>query len=245
VEIAVGPQHLSTLDTIVDLLLKPDLATLVWSPQGHSEGVDALRRLAQIVLVDSQDGPEAVTALARANELADDAYLIDLVWLRSTPWRQRVAALFDPADMRPELDAIASVSVRHREDSLAAALLFCGWLGSRLRWRPSRLEGARGALSGHAESADRDVRIAFEAVDTEAPGLDGVTIELASGAAVAFDRVPGGLRATRRGALGSERVAALFGASQGEAAILGEALRQALLRDPSYRPALRCARMMV
>jgi hypothetical protein len=31
VEITVGPQHLSTLDTIVDLLLGPDLATLVWS----------------------------------------------------------------------------------------------------------------------------------------------------------------------------------------------------------------------
>jgi glucose-6-phosphate dehydrogenase assembly protein OpcA len=245
VEIAVGAQHLSTLDTIVNLLLKPDLATLVWSPQGHSEGVEALRRSAQIVLVDSQDGPDAVTTLARASELGDDAYLIDLVWLRSTPWRQRVAALFEPAEMRPELDAIAGVTVRHREDSLAAALLFCGWLCSRLRWRPSRLEGAPGALSGHAEGADRDVRIGLEAVDTEAPGLDGVTFELASGVAVAFDRAPGGLRTTRRGAQGRERIGTLLGASRGEAAILGEAMRQALVRDPSYRPALRCARMMV
>jgi hypothetical protein len=245
VEITVGPQHLSTLDTIVDLLLVPDLATLVWSPQGHDEGVDALRRLAQSVLIDSQDGPDSAAALAHATELAHDAYVIDLAWLRSTPWRERVAALFDPADMRPELDAIAGVTVRHREDSLAAALLFGGWLCSRLRWQPSRLAGGRGALSGDAESAQRDVQIRLQAVDMDPPGVDGVTIELVSGAAVSFDRAPGGLRTTRRGAQGGERVGTLLGASRGEPGILGDAMRQALLRDPTYRPALRCARMMV
>jgi Glucose-6-phosphate dehydrogenase subunit len=197
------------------------------------------------VLIDSRDGPDAVTTLAHATELAHDTYVIDLAWLRSTPWRERVAALFDPADVRPELDAIAGVTVRHREDSLSAALLFGGWLCSRLQWQPSRLAGARGAMSGHAESAQRNVRIRLQAVDMDPPGIDGVTIELASGAAVSFDRAPGGLRTTRRGARGRERVGTLFGASRGEAGILGDAMRQALLRDPTYRPALRCAGMIV
>jgi glucose-6-phosphate dehydrogenase assembly protein OpcA len=245
VEITVGPQHLSTLDTIVDLLLVPDLTTLVWAPQGHNDGVDALRHLAESVLIDSQDGRDVVTTLAHATDLASDTYVIDLAWLRSTPWRERVAALFVPADLRPELDAIAGVTVRHREDSLAAALLFAGWLCSRLQWQPSQLAGARGTLSGHAGSAQRDVRIRLEAVDMQPPGLDGVTIELASGAAVSFDRAPGGLRTTRRGARDRERVRTLFGASRGETGILGDAMRQALLRDPIYRPALHCAGMMV
>ena len=156
-----------------------------------------------------------------------------------------MAALFDAAYMRPELDAIAAVTVRHREDSRAAALLFGGWLCSRLHWQPSRLAGVRGALSGHAEGAQRDVRIRLEAVDMEPPGLDGVTIKLASRPAVSFDRAPGGMRTTRRGARGSERVETLFGASRGEAGILGDAMRQALLRDPTYPPALRCARVML
>jgi hypothetical protein len=245
VEITIGPQHLSTLDTIVDLLVVPDLTTLVWAPQGHKDGVDALRHLAQSVLIDSQDGPDAVKSLAHATELAHDTHVIDLAWLRSTPWRERVAALFVQSDMRPELDRIAGVTVRHREDSLAAALLFAGWLCSRLEWQPSRLAGTRGALSGHAESAQRDVRIRLEAVDMQPPGVDGVTIELASGAAVSFDRAPGGLRTTRRGARDSERVGALLGASRGEAGMLGDAMRQALVRDPIYLPALRYAGMMV
>jgi glucose-6-phosphate dehydrogenase assembly protein OpcA len=218
---------------------------MVWSPHGYDEGVDALRRLAQVVLIDSHDGTDAAETLARATDLAHDTYVVDLAWLRSTPWRERVAALFDPVDMRPDLDAIASVTVRHREDSLAAAVLFSGWLCSRLRWQPARLVGARGALNGHAQAGQGAVGIHLQAVDMEPPGLDGVTIEMASGAVVSLDRAPGGLRTTRRGPRGLERVGTLFGASRGEAGILGEGVRQALLRDPTYRPALRCAQLMV
>jgi glucose-6-phosphate dehydrogenase assembly protein OpcA len=242
VEITLGPTHLPTLDTIVDLLLVPDLATMVWSPHGYDEGVDALRRLAQVVLIDSHDGPDAASTLARATELAEDTYVVDLAWLRSTPWRERVAALFDPVDVRPDLDAITSVTVRHREDSLSAALLFCGWLCSRLGWQPLRLAGAR---NGHALAGQREVKIHLQAADMEPPGLDGVTIETSSGSVVSLDRASGGLRVTRREARGLERVGTLFGASRGEVGILGEGVRQALLRDPTYRPALRCARMMV
>lgn len=78
-----------------------------------------------------------------------------------------------------------------------------------------------------------------------APGLDGVTIETASGAAVSLDRAPGGLVANRRSRDGAERSWTVLGASRGEGGILGEGVRQALLRDPTYVPALRCARVMV
>ena len=37
----------------------------------------------------------------------------------------------------------------------------------------------------------------------------------------------------------------MLGASRGEAGILGEGIRQALLRDPTYEPALRCASSLV
>jgi hypothetical protein len=245
VELTVEPEHLPALDTIVDHLLVRDLATMVWSPHGYDEGVDALRRLAEVVLIDSHDWLDAVQALARATDLARDAHVVDLAWLRSTPWRERVAALFDPVDLRPDLDAIAGVSVRHREDSLAAALLFCGWLCSRLGWAPARLSGARGSLSGQADAGERAVDIRLQAVDMEPPGLDGVTIEMVSGAVVSLDRAPGGLRTTRRGPRGLQRVGILFGASRGEVGILGEGVRQALLRDGTYTPALRCAQILL
>jgi hypothetical protein len=37
----------------------------------------------------------------------------------------------------------------------------------------------------------------------------------------------------------------VMGASRGEAGILGEGVRQALLRDPTYTPALEAGRVMV
>jgi hypothetical protein len=82
-------------------------------------------------------------------------------------------------------------------------------------------------------------------VRQDAPGLAGVTIEIASGQAVSLDRSPGGLKAGRRERDGTEREWQVMGASRGEGGILGEGVRQALLRDPTYRPALAAAQGMV
>jgi glucose-6-phosphate dehydrogenase assembly protein OpcA len=245
VELTIGEHHVPKLDTIVDPLIVSDLATMVWAPHGHPEAVDALRRLAQIVLIDSQDEPDVERALIRADDLANDTYVVDLAWLRSTPWRERVAAAFDSPRRRPELRAIAGVTVRHREDSLASGLLFCGWLSSRLGWEPGGLSTARGRMSGFCHTRRQDIKISLQPVELSSPGLGGVTIELASGAAVSLDRAPGGLRAMRRERNGTERAWIVMGASRGEGGILGEGVRQALLRDPTYRPALKSAEAMV
>jgi glucose-6-phosphate dehydrogenase assembly protein OpcA len=245
VELMVGPRHLAKLDTIVDPLLVTDMATMAWSPHGHSEALDALRRLAQIVLIDSQDEPHVEAALARAAELSEYAYVIDLAWLRSTPWRERVAAAFDPPAFRSSLSGISAVTVRHREDSLSAALLFCGWLSSRLGWTPGSLASGSGRWIGHASARRHDILVRLDAVDQNAPGLAGVTIETEAGEAVSLDRSDGGLQAVRRARDGSEQTYTVLGASRGEGGILGEGVRQALLRDPTYRPALGCAQVMV
>jgi glucose-6-phosphate dehydrogenase assembly protein OpcA len=245
VELLVGERHLSKLDVIVDPLVVTDLATTVWAPHGHAEAIDALRSLAQIVLIDSLDEPDVDAALRRADDLSSDTYVVDLAWLRSTPWRERVAAAFDAPRRRPDLRKISAVTVRHREDSLASGLLFCGWLASRLGWQPGALAMARGCWSGHAHTRKQDVKLTLQPVDMNAPGLSGVTIELASGAAISLDRAPGGLRTVRRAEDGSERTWTVMGASRGEGGILGEGVRQALLRDPTYRPALKSAEAMV
>ena len=245
VEIEIGPQHLESLDTIVDPLLVSDLATMVWAPHGHRAGVDALRRLANIVLIDTQDEPEVGEAFGRAADLTGSAYVVDLAWLRSTPWRERVAATFDPPAMRQGLGAIDRVVVRHRHDSTAAGVLFCGWLASRLGWRPGSLSQRGDQLTGHARARRGEVAIELRPLELGSPGLGGVTIEMASGEAVSLDRGPGGLRASRRARDGIEQTWTVLGASRGEAGILGEGVRQALLRDPTYKPALEAGRMLV
>ncbi len=77
------------------------------------------------------------------------------------------------------------------------------------------------------------------------PGLESVAIETASGRSLRLGRGPGGLRARSRDAGGTEREWTVLGASRGETGVLGEGIRQALLRDPTYVPALRAALEMV
>ena len=245
VEMEIGPQHLRGLASIVDPLLVSDLTTLVWAPHGHEEAVQSLRSHAQILLVDSLHEPDLQAALEKAQEWSSDLYVVDLAWLRSTPWRERVAAAFDPPEQRRQLSAISRVVVRHREDSKASAALFCGWLASRLGWRPEQLYMQEGCLVGRARARRGEVVIKLEPSEMSSPGLGGVTIEIASGEAVSLNRSPGGLLEVRRDRDGSERAWTVLGASRGEGGILGEGVRQALLRDSAYRPALDCAKAMV
>jgi len=245
VEVDIGPQHVDSLDTIVDPLLVPDLTTMVWAPHGHHEAVQALRRLANIVLVDSQDELELAEAFGRAADFARSAYVVDLAWLRTTPWRERIAATFDPPPMRQGLGAIEKVVVRHRADSAAAGVLLCGWLASRLGWRPEALVHRGDELIGHCRARRGEVVLELKVADLGSPGLGGVTIAMASGEAVSLDRGPGGLRAVRRARDGEEHAWTVMGASRGESGILGEGVRQALLRDPTYEPALQAGRVLV
>jgi glucose-6-phosphate dehydrogenase assembly protein OpcA len=246
VELDVGDRHLASLQTIVAPLVVPDLATLVWAPHGHDEAVEAMREIGQIVLVDTQNEPDVDRELDRVAALMSDLYVVDLAWLRTTPWRERVAAAFDPPQDRAELRSISAVTVRHRHDSVAPATLFVGWLASRLDWRTSRLMNRGEELVCRARARRGDVQVRLYPVEQlSAPGLAGVTVESASGAAVSLDRGPGGLREVRRARDGSERELTVIGASRGEGGILGEGVRQALLRDHTYRPALGAAREMV
>jgi glucose-6-phosphate dehydrogenase assembly protein OpcA len=246
VEIDIGPKQLSALDTIVDPLLVPDLTTVVWAPHGHDEAIDALRRLVTVVLIDSAQQLNATEAIKRAADVAKDAYIVDLAWLRSTPWRERIAATFDPPAWRQSLREIAGISVTAREDSVVAGVLLLGWLACRLGWEASELIKQDGVYMGTAHGRRQDVKIKLYAqADLDVPGLSGVQIETASGTKLTLDRGPGGLQAKRITRDGKESSWVVLGASRGESGILGEGIRQALLRDPTYRPALDCARMFL
>ena len=242
VEIDVGPEHLHRLDTIVDPVLASELPTMLWSPHGFREAVQALMPMSDVVLLDSDDQEQHDSGLSRAAELLEQAYVVDLAWLRTTPWRERLAACFDPPDRRPALACLEKVAVRHHPSSAPSAELLAGWLASRLGWAPDRLSSHNGdGLHGRlAAGEDRQVEVELEPFDQEAPGLAGVTVQW-SGGSLSLDRGRGGLQARELLPDGRELEWRILGASRGEGGILGEGVRQALLRDSTYGPALQAA----
>ncbi len=148
VVVELGDIHLDDLLTIADPLVVTDLPTLLWSPHGHHEVLSQLLALSQAVLLDSVEEPVPAEALQWARQLGEEAYVVDLAWLRSTPWRERVAASFDPPTRRRELLTITDLTVRHHPASTAAALLLTGWLASRLGLARSQPAGPRTGAAG-------------------------------------------------------------------------------------------------
>ncbi len=113
------------------------MPTIAWAPHGHDDAIRRILPLIEVILLDSDDLPEPVDAFARAGDLSGNAYIVDLAWLRTTPWRERLAASYDLPVRRPRLARLAALDVCHREHSTASGLLLAGWLASRLGWERS------------------------------------------------------------------------------------------------------------
>jgi hypothetical protein len=205
VQVALGEDHLARLDTIVAPLLAPGRATVAWCP--HAAALPALGRLADAVVVDSDDG---------AFDARVGPRVVDLAWLRTAPWRERIAALFDPPAERSLIEA---VHIRHHPASERAAVLVLGWLSARL----GRLPGAP-ALEADAEAPAR--------------GITRIGLTSGSGRSVVIERGRRGLLVRERPPDGPERRWTAGGPARGEALVLGDGIRGALLPDPAFAAAL-------
>ncbi len=242
VEIDLGREQLPHLDTVIDPVIVSELPTVLWSPQGYEEAVDSLRRMVDVMLLDSDEAPKAAGALERAEDLLSSSYVVDLAWLRTTPWRERLASSFDPPYRRAALDELDGITIRHHEGSETCALLLAGWLAARLGWEPQRLkDGEGGRWTATAKGNGKELEIVLEHAEQDVPGLAGVTVSWAGDHSLSLDRGAGGLRAREKSGE-EEREWQILGASRGEGGILGEGVRQAHLRDPTYGPALQAAR---
>jgi glucose-6-phosphate dehydrogenase assembly protein OpcA len=215
---------------------------MLWSPHGHEDGVNSLLGMVDVTLIDTDD-EDVCGGLTRAAERRESSYVVDLAWLRTTPWRERLAASFDQPHRRQALQELRDVCVRHEPGSRASAALLAGWLASRLHWEPEQLEGGDGRRwrgAAKDEEGSRKIEITLTPTEQEVPGLVGVTVSW-EGCSLSLDRGPGGLSACQRSADGEEWCWRVLGASRGEGGILGEGVRQALLRDTTYAHALEAA----
>jgi glucose-6-phosphate dehydrogenase assembly protein OpcA len=243
VEIDIGPKHLRRLNTIVDPVLIPELPTALWCPQ-HERAIATLRGSIDAVVLDSDRTPEPAVALARGAELARSTYVVDMAWIRTTRWRERLAAGFDPPARLAALQSLTRVSIRHRTGFSASGMLLAGWLASRLRWKTRPLvPDNRGGLRGTARTnSSGSVEIAIDPVMKSGSGVVGLTVSSDGGFSLSLDEAAGGVRVRERSAGGGEAAWQALESPPGERGTLAEAVRQAMLRDPTYRPALDAAR---
>ncbi|HEX3540452.1 MAG TPA: glucose-6-phosphate dehydrogenase assembly protein OpcA [Acidimicrobiales bacterium] len=113
------------LDSIVEPFTLSDLPVVVWYPASLPPVSEPLLAKATSVLVDTKEAQDVAGLIALAGRRA----IVDLSWMRLRPWREMVAALFDPPDLRPYARRITAAEVAGKG---GPRRLLAGWLASRL-----------------------------------------------------------------------------------------------------------------
>ncbi|MBD2103568.1 glucose-6-phosphate dehydrogenase assembly protein OpcA [Leptolyngbya sp. FACHB-261] len=128
------------LHSTVEPLLITGLPVFLWwkaSPVSDSGLFDRLVSLSNRVIIDSAffSSPEA--DLLQVQRLSSKGvHMSDLNWSRLAPWQELTAQAFDPPERRASLQAVDRVTVDFEKGNSTQALLYLGWLASRLQWRP-------------------------------------------------------------------------------------------------------------
>jgi glucose-6-phosphate dehydrogenase assembly protein OpcA len=126
--IAISGERVALPSAVVSLLVA-DLPVFVWwqgvLPDDGDGVLGELTEIASRVIVDSDD--TGLEAAARLEPRV--AGLVDIAWVRTGPWRESIAAMFDGRPQRRALDHLIGVEVVGPPNQAA---LLAGWLRSRL-----------------------------------------------------------------------------------------------------------------
>ena len=68
--------------------------------------------------------------------IENETYIADLNWHRLSAWQELIAASFDPPERRAALWEVDTITIDYEKGNTAQALMFLGWVASRLNWEP-------------------------------------------------------------------------------------------------------------
>jgi glucose-6-phosphate dehydrogenase assembly protein OpcA len=252
------------LDGMVAPLLIHDLPTHIWWPGDppFSDPVfDQLVELGDRLVVDTSEFDQLLTGMRRLAGLRRRSGVGDLTWERLGWWQELTAQFFDAPRFRRYLPNLNRLVVRYAvppagaperspavDSPIAGALLYAGWIATRLTWRrhataqPLDEGSLRLTLEGRHEMVD--LQIAPVMTDAVPPGeLVGVRLRAygETGAAeFIIDRA--GDEATV--ASNADGMTALLRKVTMEPQAESELLSATLMadrHDPTYEAALRAA----
>ncbi|MEA5554810.1 glucose-6-phosphate dehydrogenase assembly protein OpcA [Anabaena cylindrica UHCC 0172] len=152
---------LERIGGMIPALLIGGLPKFLWWKATPDSGNPLFKRLAAVcnnVIVDSCNFNTPEDDLLSLQDLVETGVpLADLNWRRLAAWQELTAEAYDAPNRMAALKEIDRVTIDYEKGNSAQALLFLGWLASRLVWQ---------AVSYSKESGDYDItRIRFLAQD--------------------------------------------------------------------------------
>lgn len=131
----VGGQAANHLDSLVEAFTLSDLPVAVWYVNAIPVATDPLLSVASAILIDSRDAPDP-GQLRSLLQLARRRTLVDLSWSRLRPWRELMAALFEPAANRRWLEGVEGAEIWGK---VGPRRLLGGWLTAQTGVAPRRI----------------------------------------------------------------------------------------------------------
>ena len=140
-------QALDRVDTLVKSLVIADLPKFVWwkaTPNPEQLLFQSMAEVSSCIILDSSYYGDPESELLKIHQLVDSGtHVADLNWYRLAPWQELSAASFDPPERRMALLELDQLGIDYEKGNAAQALMYLGWLASRLGWQPKnyQLEG--------------------------------------------------------------------------------------------------------
>jgi glucose-6-phosphate dehydrogenase assembly protein OpcA len=146
-------EALERIGGIIAELAIADLPKFIWWKATPTPDLPLFKRLvssSDTVIFDSSSFVEPETDLqALAGLLKQNTALADINWRRLAPWQELTAAAFDPPERRSAIYEVDRVTIDYEQGNQSQALMFLGWLASRLQWTP---------VSYNLEGGDYEIR---------------------------------------------------------------------------------------
>jgi len=146
-------EALERIGGVISELMIGDLPKFVWWKATPAPEYSLFKRLVERsdnIIVDSSSFIHPETDLVSVGKLLQQGLaLADLNWRRLAPWQELTAEAFDPPERRSAIYEVDKVTIDSEKGNQAQALMFLGWIASRLKWTP---------VSYAVEGGDYDIR---------------------------------------------------------------------------------------
>ncbi|ELR97907.1 glucose-6-phosphate dehydrogenase assembly protein OpcA [Gloeocapsa sp. PCC 73106] len=144
---------LDRIGGIISALVVSELPKFVWWKATPEPDYGLFKRLchdSDAIIIDSStfNDPES-NLLLIAELLSQGIRITDLNWSRLSPWQELAAQAFDPPERRAAIYEVDQVTIDYEKGNSTQALMYLGWLATRLQWRPVAYE---------YEGGDYDIR---------------------------------------------------------------------------------------
>jgi len=134
-------EALNRVGDLVTSLYIHNLPKFLWwkaTPNPEQELFRHVVSACNCIIMDSSYFSDPESEFIKIQELiGPETSVADLNWHRLLPWQELTAETFDPPERRLAISEIDRVTIDYEKGNSAQALMFLGWMASRLSWEPT------------------------------------------------------------------------------------------------------------